>query len=382
LKSLFALLVLAALLMAGPLVMARTWKVEQDGTGDWVTIQEAFDAAASGDTITIGAGRYSDFQPTPNSTTAIGYINSPMDLTIIGAGNEDVILGSEVFETDGIVLSFSSQSSIAVSGVQFARTQEGIRSYGSLQLSDCIFEECWVGVGMLSGEAVVADCAFAAPQPPPAQGTVMSFYVNSVSSILVERCTFVDLQLYLDGVPEGVVRDCIFNHPTTDLISLNFINSSGVCEGNITDSWVNVRGESEVTFRGNEFLTGLSSQNLRVSAVGATVEVFDNVFHGATYSSIYLLSEATLVGSGNHILNFGSGSHSVRLNGYDDEYGQLVDLRDNYWGTEDEAKIDAWIYDSNDEVGIVTEVWYKPFSSVPLENSTKASLGYFKALFR
>ncbi len=47
-------------------VLARSWHVEQDGSGDWVRINTAVEAAASGDTILIGPGRYSDmYEITP-----------------------------------------------------------------------------------------------------------------------------------------------------------------------------------------------------------------------------------------------------------------------------------------------------------------------------
>ncbi len=41
---------------------ARTWHVEKDGTGDFSVIYEAEDAAAAGDTILIGPGRFEEYR--------------------------------------------------------------------------------------------------------------------------------------------------------------------------------------------------------------------------------------------------------------------------------------------------------------------------------
>ena len=43
-------------------VCARTWYVEQDGSGDFTVIQDAVDAAGDGDTVAIGPGRYEEYQ--------------------------------------------------------------------------------------------------------------------------------------------------------------------------------------------------------------------------------------------------------------------------------------------------------------------------------
>ena len=60
-------LVLGALLVLGAVQPseARTWRVEKDGTGDYSILYEAVDAAASGDTILIGPGRFEDYRFEP-----------------------------------------------------------------------------------------------------------------------------------------------------------------------------------------------------------------------------------------------------------------------------------------------------------------------------
>jgi len=41
---------------------SATWHVEKDGSGDFEVIQDAVDAAAPGDVIMVGPGRYEEFQ--------------------------------------------------------------------------------------------------------------------------------------------------------------------------------------------------------------------------------------------------------------------------------------------------------------------------------
>lgn len=49
---------------------ARTWRVEKDGFGDYTTIQPAVDAAAPGDIVLIGPGRYLEQAPYDSRTTS------------------------------------------------------------------------------------------------------------------------------------------------------------------------------------------------------------------------------------------------------------------------------------------------------------------------
>jgi pectin methylesterase-like acyl-CoA thioesterase len=50
----------AWLLLLSTTVQARTWRVARDGSGDYTTIQPAIDWASAGDTISIGAGVYTE----------------------------------------------------------------------------------------------------------------------------------------------------------------------------------------------------------------------------------------------------------------------------------------------------------------------------------
>jgi len=51
-------LFLFILLSLGSVAHASAWRVELDGSGHFTSIQEAVDAAAIGDTVQIGPGRF------------------------------------------------------------------------------------------------------------------------------------------------------------------------------------------------------------------------------------------------------------------------------------------------------------------------------------
>ena len=71
----------------GPLLGPRTIVVALDGTGDYVALQEAVDAAKKGDTVFVKAGQY------PQDVT----IHSKEKIKLVGAGVDQVtILGRDV----------------------------------------------------------------------------------------------------------------------------------------------------------------------------------------------------------------------------------------------------------------------------------------------
>ncbi len=61
-QPIICLAVLGLLLTAAAPATGRTWTVERDGSGDFAVIQDAVDAASSGDVIAIGAGRFDEYQ--------------------------------------------------------------------------------------------------------------------------------------------------------------------------------------------------------------------------------------------------------------------------------------------------------------------------------
>lgn len=78
---------------------ASTITVSKDGTGDYFDIQPAVDAAAAGDTIRIGPGRFDTFHsitaPAWTEDTIVGVLKD--NLTLIGSGQDVTLLGPDSF---------------------------------------------------------------------------------------------------------------------------------------------------------------------------------------------------------------------------------------------------------------------------------------------
>ena len=91
-----ALALVAATIFTAPVTSrAGTWNVEKDGSGDYSVIQHAVDAAADGDTILIGPGRYDDYATYDTvDGTLICYVYIPdKSLTLVGSGMGMTVIG-------------------------------------------------------------------------------------------------------------------------------------------------------------------------------------------------------------------------------------------------------------------------------------------------
>jgi len=92
-KAIFKIQVAVLVLLVACFAQARTWFVEKDGSGDFTVIQDAVDAAAPGDTIRIGSGRFTEYQYVYDQDT---YVLVETDsLTFWGSGVDSTIIGPE-----------------------------------------------------------------------------------------------------------------------------------------------------------------------------------------------------------------------------------------------------------------------------------------------
>ena len=145
--TLVLLALLATALVLAPAAGAATWRVERDGSGDYTTIQPAVDAAASGDTILIGPGHYTEYQ----HVHPLGWVN-PADvfvlchvggLTLIGSDPEEVIIGPDALFPDlpgpyGIVMEEGLEGSLRLEGLTLQNLYKGVWSkWNRLELVSC-----------------------------------------------------------------------------------------------------------------------------------------------------------------------------------------------------------------------------------------------------
>ena len=99
------------------------------------------------------------------------------------------------------------------------------------------------------------------------------------------------------------------------------------------------------------------------------MEIYDTLLEGGTQSTI--AATASVLMRNSHILNAGG----VSVFGRASFPGRIIDLRENWWGTADEALIESWI---DDEYGTV--LWQPILTDAVSTEET--SIGELKQWFR
>ncbi|MGD9546563.1 MAG: right-handed parallel beta-helix repeat-containing protein [Candidatus Krumholzibacteriia bacterium] len=220
------MIVLMVIVLVAQAAQARVWRVERDGTGDFGVIQDAVDSSASGDTIMIGPGRYNEGRmvTTPGWTEFVRVLVTRQELTLIGAGPNQTIIGPEdPYSIDqgydrGLEGSpYFGSYLVRVNGIAFENLFFGIMGGPGPEfiISNCRFSDN-VG-GIMCGESNgidVRDCLF----ERTAMGWRRSLTAISCMRAEVSGCTFVldensdGLQnaVQFDYTTEVIIRDCDF----------------------------------------------------------------------------------------------------------------------------------------------------------------------------
>ena len=375
------------LLLAGQ-AGAATWRVEQDGSGDFTAIQPAINAASHGDSILIGPGHYTEYQ----TVTLPGW-SWPVDvyayvirnnLTIIGADVESVVIGPDSsdfhdFSPKGIVV-VRGISQLAVEHCAFQNLYGGIFFLnGSLTVHGCRFRTCKFGLtGYEISGSTISSCEFSDTLGPGLKIDLSSqdvqiedsiftncdsgIYIELSTNIHISNCTFLG-----DGTASGSIVGAKFtNHSTGEVNNCSFRDIYSI---SIVSAWY-----SNISIIENDFHA--DQANVSVYA-GAHVTGHGNLFSGGTVATL-IFENGTMELHKNHILN--NGGNSARVEFFPGSLTYL-DLRNNYWGTDDQVQIEEWIWDWNDDSSVNAIVLFEPYSDQPMPTEKK-SLGEVKALYR
>lgn len=234
-------------------VGATTWTVDKQGGGDAVTIQDAVDAASSGDTVRVASGTYAE------SVTIAG-----KGLTLVSISGPDATAIDPVFSGRAILLA-STGSQIRIEGFTITRGRaEGIET-----------DNAGGGVAAYQSPLIVENCRFLQNSAFGTGGGIYATFsprpgfpgVSVPLFLAVVACRFESNYaagdgggLYADEVP-STVTDC------------RFLNNDAVLGGGI--GFLHL----EHTVRGCEFEknTGLSGGGLSFTGNGF-VRVEDSVF--------------------------------------------------------------------------------------------------------
>jgi hypothetical protein len=384
--STIAALVASALVeAAASTAAARTWRVARDGSGDFRTIQPAVDAAAPGDTVLIGAGRYRESSIFPfdnelgGGETFVGL--SVSDLTLIGVQRDSVVIGPDVpnfqgFDPTGIAMRLDHALNLRVQQLTIQNVYNGLRLRGHADVAMCQVTGCGIGLfGFTESGLRVANCLFTrctywglSTYPPasntevldtqfvdnPGGGAVFSFAINTN----VRRCYFRPCGIIYDRLGTGIVERSEFDiEENGGAVSLSGGSNIQVLDNRLRGSGAKIiaGGHSNVTGSGNYIESGPVAWALRIGGE-TTVDLRHNDF---------VLGLAPTV----HLESYMNAQQPVHLN-----------LIDNYWGTANADTMAAHIWDGNDDPQVHGFVDFQPFAttSVPAQS---ISVGGLKSRF-
>ncbi len=386
----WGLSVLLFLLVWGAAVEARTWRVEKDGSGDYSVIQDAVDASASGDTIRIGPGRFSEYRTyvySGNDWNIYANVRSG-SLTIVGAGEGVTFIGPEVpgtwgpnSNTAGVsYVPIVAGSSLSITSLNVGDTTYGAAiEAGTFSVEQCGFLRVYDGVATLVS-GVVRECHFESVGDWGVLGW------SPAALLSIDSCTFwlchgtFNVQLIAAvSVANCDIRGCgsagIFDRSAGSMRNcvMRDVPSNGY--------GLEVYGPGSYTIVDNSFDGG--GINITFALGASNVVCERNVLSRSREEAISITSCTPRI-RGNHILK-GDGK-AVLVRGFSQPPDRTIDMTGNYWGTAIGDSISAWVIDGNDPVvppylPIHGFVNYAPFSSVPVETA-RSSLGDVKALFR
>ena len=218
------LFLVVTVLVAG-FARAGVLRVEQDGSGEFLLIQDAVEAAASGDTILIGPGRYDDLQPRGSMVGAtVAYWEDGKNLTFIGTSAEEVIIGPASYvPTNTGPQGFHQQliADIHYEALSFENLKYGIATGGgACTVVEARFETGTIGILVQNGTTLmVRGCSFRDFESS-------SISTNGVVNAVIENCELTDARIYLGDAETGIVRNCTVLGG--NLVS--FVGSKGLVE--------------------------------------------------------------------------------------------------------------------------------------------------------
>jgi hypothetical protein len=155
-----AIVIAALAVLTQGVALARTWHVQPNGSGDFRDIQPAVEAAAPGDTIRIGPGRFQQLHPivAPAWTEDTIIAVTKDDLTFIGAGADLTILGMTSFyspqgQAPKGICSVDSYD-VSISNLTIENIETGIYWWrGTLKVDDCTFRALLVTLWVTAAAA-------------------------------------------------------------------------------------------------------------------------------------------------------------------------------------------------------------------------------------
>ena len=250
-NKLFFILLLVSTTPASAAVIT----VEKDGSGDYTVIQDAVNAAASGDTIRIGPGRFFDGEivSTPGWTELVQVLVRQDELTLIGSDSESTIIGPDVpyYTFPGMNYGVESGSYwgsnlVRLSHIGFENLSYAARGGPATDviIDHCRFENNSYQVAYVEGGDIkvlnsdfkfedkgnksifvsqcdsveISDCRFDLPVAG-SSNILLGLSAQSTTDVLIRKCVFTGGRsaLKLTGNGLATVDSCTFSNQTLNV---------------------------------------------------------------------------------------------------------------------------------------------------------------------
>lgn len=384
------LALLGLLLIAAAPATGHTWHVARDGSGDFSVIQDAVDAASSGDEIVLGPGRYTEYQTLQSGVYWFDlYVVIPdgMSLTFLGAGSESTIIGPEdpsIHENATYLIGGVWDIGVVARDIGFENCSQysiGIDS-GSVDVQHCRFSnsegtnavDATSIHGGFSGGAVIRDCQFSGNLY---RGIAT---INSPGGVLIERCTFetfgTSVYAWTSNSRDVQVRDCTMQGSTN---GIGFgAGAGGLVENcHLVNCAIELYNNTETTIT-NCTVTNDNGMEAMILNNNDPFTITDNIFQ-SNGKVIYTGSYGLGIFRNNHIIQ--TGSDYLVYSPYHPSFHQDIDMSGNWWGTTDTDVIDAGIYDCHDDPMSYHCVIYLPLADGPVPTEAR-SWSEVKGMFR
>ncbi len=384
----FHILLLWLILLLAECASGATLTVRKDGTGDYMVIQQALDVAADGDTVLIGPGEYTESTMVrlpgwAYDIESFAHLRSD-DVTLIGAGDDVTVIGptsyqgsAGTYSPKGVTYDVGRKS-IHISDLSVRNCYEGVYALGTIFIDGCYLRDNALGLtwGFGGPGGWVRDSIFevSAPIFEP-----MAFDIGTGglgSNTELARCRFSHAAI-IRSAQGVVIRNC-------ELTGLNLYSGTTTY---IYDSRSTGGGIGITQSLGGG--TYCEITNCELAGTSAAL-----VVGGTAPGGRFVVENTRLEGGSRGVFVSGDGAGPCVIHNCDfvKGSGPIVkcdvssvavthDLRNNYWGTTNEADIQAWIIDHSDHPNYGATVLYSPFAgqSVPAEAT---SWGDLKSLFR